>query len=79
MVTNGGVRTIIREETKDISEDLASIRRDLEDLTDKVDNTVGPPKEIDHAVERIASIELQSRSPAPPQNVTQLSSVRKPG
>ena len=51
------VPQIIREETKDIRTELASIRRDLEALTDKVDNIAGLPKEIDHALERIAAIE----------------------
>lgn len=51
------VRDIVREETKDIREEVASIRRDLEELTRKVDNIVGLPKEIDHALERIAAIE----------------------
>jgi archaellum component FlaC len=55
--TKDEVRTILRKETKDIREELASIRRDLVELTGKVDNIVGLPKEIDHALERIAAIE----------------------
>jgi hypothetical protein len=51
------VPLIVREETSDIRAELASIRRDLEELTDKVDNIIGLPKEIDHALERIAAIE----------------------
>ena len=51
------VPEIVREETKDIRAELTSIRRDLEALTGKVDNIVGLPKEIDHALERIAAIE----------------------
>jgi uncharacterized Zn finger protein len=51
------VPLIVREETNDIRAELASIRRDLEELTDKVDNIIGLPKEIDHALERIAAIE----------------------
>ena len=51
------VPQIVREETKDIRAELTSIRRDLEALTGKVDNIVGLPKEIDHALERIAAIE----------------------
>ena len=46
-----------KEGVKSISDELTSIRRDLEALTDKVDNIVGLPKEIDHALERIAAIE----------------------
>jgi hypothetical protein len=37
--------------------DLKSIRRDLNDLMDKVDNIMGFRKEIDHALERIVAIE----------------------
>jgi hypothetical protein len=51
------VPQIVRNETKDIRAELASIRRDLEALTGKVDNIVDLPKEIDHALERIAAIE----------------------
>jgi uncharacterized membrane protein len=46
-----------KDHVKSISDELASIRRDLEELTEKVDNIVGLPKEIDHALERIAAIE----------------------
>jgi archaellum component FlaC len=55
--TRDEVREIVREETNDIRAEVASIRRDLEELTDKVDNIIGLPKEIDHALERIAAIE----------------------
>ena len=51
------VPQIVGEETKDIRAELALIRRDLEALTDKIDNIIGLPKEIDHALERIAAIE----------------------
>jgi len=51
------VPQIVREEVKDIRAELTSIRRDLEVLTSKIDNIVGLPKEIDHALERIAAIE----------------------
>lgn len=51
------VPQIVREEIKDIRTELTSIRRDLEALTGKVDNIMGLPKEIDHALERIAAIE----------------------
>jgi uncharacterized membrane protein len=46
-----------KDDFKSISDELASIRRDLEVLMEKVDNIVGLPKEIDHALERIATIE----------------------
>ena len=36
---------------------LKSIRRDLDDLREKVENVSGFQKEIDHALERIAAIE----------------------
>ena len=51
------VPVILQEETKGIRAELTSIRRDLEALTGKVDNIVGLPKEIDHALDRIAAIE----------------------
>ena len=51
------VPAMIEEATRDIRTELASIRRDLEQLTAKVDNLVGLPKEIDHALERIRRIE----------------------
>ena len=55
--TKDEVREIVREEASDIRAELTSIRRDLEALTEKVDNIVGLPKEIDYALERIAAIE----------------------
>ncbi len=51
------VSQIVREEISDIRAELTSIRRDLEALTDKIDNIVGLPKEFDQALERIAAIE----------------------
>ncbi len=51
------VPQIVRGEVNDIRAELTSIRRDLEALTGKVDNIVGQPREIDHALERIAAIE----------------------
>ena len=48
---------IVREETNDLREELTSVRRDLDGLTEKIDNLAGLPKEIDHALERIAMIE----------------------
>ena len=40
-----------------LSAKLKSIRRDLDDLREKVENVSGFQKEIDHALERIAAIE----------------------
>jgi predicted nucleic acid-binding Zn-ribbon protein len=40
-----------------IERELKSIRRDLDDLREKVENVPGFQKEIDHALERIAAIE----------------------
>jgi hypothetical protein len=59
--TKDEVRTIvgeiIEEKLKPISDELSSIRRDLEELKHKADNNAGLTKEIDHALERIAAIE----------------------
>src|SRR5262245_35823204 len=57
IATKDDVRTIVREETHDIRAELASIRRELKDLTGKVGNIIGLPKEIDHALDRIRRIE----------------------
>lgn len=46
-----------KADVKSISDELGSIRHDIEELMEKVDNIVGLPKEIDHALERIAAIE----------------------
>jgi chromosome segregation ATPase len=40
-----------------VERELKSIRRDLDDLGEKVENVSGFQKEIDHALERIAAIE----------------------
>lgn len=62
MATKDGIADLratvaTKDDFKSISDELASIRRDLEEFTEKVDNIVGLPKEIDHALERIAAIE----------------------
>jgi DNA repair exonuclease SbcCD ATPase subunit len=51
------LRYELNEKLSPISDELASIRQDLEELTSKMDNIVGLPKEIDHALERIRKIE----------------------
>ena len=51
------VPALVREGTNDIRAELALSRRDLESLASAVDNIAGLPKEIDHALERIATIE----------------------
>src|SRR2546421_1334457 len=51
------VGEIVDEKLKPISDELTSIRRDLEELNRKVENSAGLTKEIDHALERIAAIE----------------------
>jgi hypothetical protein len=51
------VPNIVREETKDMRDELISIRRDLNTLQETAANIAGLPKEIDHALERIAAIE----------------------
>jgi chromosome segregation ATPase len=40
-----------------IGRELHSIRTELDDLSEKVENILGYRKEIDHALERIATIE----------------------
>jgi len=64
MATKEDVRAIVREELEpvearltSIESELRSIRRDLIDLREKVENVIGFQKEIDHALERIAAIE----------------------
>ena len=51
------VGSVVDEKLKPISDELSSIRRDLEELKKKADNNVGLTKEIDHGLERIAAIE----------------------
>ena len=51
------VPELLREGTNDIRAELAMTRRDLESLAATLDNSAGLPKEIDHALERIATIE----------------------
>jgi predicted phage-related endonuclease len=48
---------VLSEQVTSIERDLKQIKRDLSDLTDKVENIAGYRKEIDHALERIAAIE----------------------
>ena len=59
--TKDEVRTIVgevvEEKLKPISDELSSIRRDLDELKQKVENNAGLTKEIDHALERIGAIE----------------------
>ena len=57
MATKQDVRAIVAEELAPIHAELKSIRRDLDDLREKVENVVGFRKEIDHALERIRAIE----------------------
>jgi hypothetical protein len=65
--TKSDVRTILRDETKGIREEFSSMRRDLDQISDTLDNLNGLPKEIDHALDRIAAIEkhpaISKRSP----------------
>jgi hypothetical protein len=51
------VGDIVDEKLKPISDELASIRRDLKELKQKAENSAGLTKEIDHALERIGAIE----------------------
>ena len=51
------VPDIVREQMKDVRDELISIRCDLNALQESAANIAGLPKEIDHALERIAAIE----------------------
>ena len=51
------VPELVRKGTNDMRAELALTRRDLESLAATFDNIAGLPKEIDHALERIAAIE----------------------
>jgi chromosome segregation ATPase len=57
MATKADVHAIVREELAPIRAELKSIRGDLNDLIEKFENVSGFRKEIDHALERIATIE----------------------
>ena len=57
MATKDDVRAIVQSELSPIRSELKSIRHDLDDLTQKVENVIGFRQEIDHALERIAAIE----------------------
>lgn len=47
----------LAEQMTSIERELRGIRRELDDLNEKVENIIGFRKEIDHALERIARIE----------------------
>ena len=47
----------LSEQVAGIERDLKTIRRELNELTERVENIAGYRKEIDHALERIATIE----------------------
>ena len=47
----------LAEQVAGIERDLKTIRRELNDLAEKIENIAGYRKEIDHALERIAAIE----------------------
>jgi hypothetical protein len=51
------VRVIFREEVKDLRADVKDIRKQLDELNNKVANIADYRKEIDYALERIAAIE----------------------
>jgi hypothetical protein len=63
--TNSSVAAIVHnvvgvelhEKLSPLSEELKSIRKDLEVLKEKAENTTGITKEIDHAFERITAME----------------------
>jgi chromosome segregation ATPase len=50
-------RTETEENFRTLRTEIAEIRRDLDDLREKVENVSGFRHEIDHALERIGKIE----------------------
>ena len=46
-----------RQNFRQVHAELADVRRDVEELKSRADNSAGYSKEIDHALERIAAIE----------------------
>ena len=50
-------RDATRQNFREVHAELADIRRDVEELKSRADNSAGYSKEIDHALERIAAIE----------------------
>ncbi len=52
----------IDEELRAIRSELKSIRTDLDDLAEKVENILGYRKEIDHLLERVATLEKKLAS-----------------
>lgn len=57
LATKADVRKILAEEVVDLRHELAAERREFEELNRIVLNIVALPKEIDHALARIAAIE----------------------
>ena len=60
------VRVELHERLSPLFDELKSIRKDLDELKEKVDNSAGLTKEIDHALSRITDMEryLDSQSPS---------------
>ncbi len=58
MATKADVRSIVHEELAPIRSELKSIRDDLDDLAEKVENVIGYRKETDYAPGRIAAVGL---------------------
>jgi predicted nucleic acid-binding Zn-ribbon protein len=56
MATKDGIANLGGQLTS-VERELKSIRRDLDDLREKIENVSGFQKEFDHALERIAAIE----------------------
>ena len=56
MATKGDIATLAEQLTS-MERELKAIRGDLDDLREKVENVFGFRKEIDYALERIATIE----------------------
>jgi predicted nuclease with TOPRIM domain len=61
MPTTNEVRQIVleasNEKLKPITDELSTMRQSLEEISNTTDNLSGLPKEIDHSLERITTIE----------------------
>jgi hypothetical protein len=60
-IVENDVRVELQEKLAPVSDELKSIRKNLEVLKESAENTAGLTKEIDHAFEHITAMEKISR------------------